>query len=279
MKTNICLFVCIIMLSACQQQRDVNNAFPPVYRWTKCSPLLWDSVKNVPDADKTIFLSTRIDRLIPILSGRVKLCIATAIQIDSAKVIDMETIKIDSVSFLFGSGSAINVDDGHGGRNTGIFNEEIIAKVYTDRGKTSLGNPIVIFVRTLNRAREIKGNLAFLETIRGRVTILPGESLAKHWPRLKVLAGVAGTFDIPIEDSTGKLVGPDRYLSYIGRYKSILFPYDVIDMDQEKVFDKDGHEVNFEERREKTELVNKERQELLAQIRRNQSLMRDTLKQ
>ena len=53
---------------------------------------------------------------------------------------------------------------------------------------------------------------------------------------------------ITIKDKNGKVVSQTTYLNYLGRYESYLFPYDVVDVLNGKVYDENGYEVNFEKR-------------------------------
>ena len=81
-----------------------------------------------------------------------------------------------------------------------------------------------------------------------RFTIQEGEGLANHLPELEASAEVANDLSIPIKDENGNVVSKERYLNYLGKYKTVLFTGDVIDLIAGKVYNENGQEVDFERR-------------------------------
>jgi hypothetical protein len=166
-----------------------------------------------------------------------------------------QPIDVTNLVFAFGSGKAKGVIDANGERHDGVYENELVAKIWT-KPVTSLGDPIIVFVRCLNGVISIEGLHEISGFIHCRFEILPGEGLAHHLPALQEWAKVAGEFPIPIRDKTGKVVSQETYLKYLGRYESVLFPGDVIDMCQNKVFNRAGQEVDFPRRLEESKKAN-----------------------
>ena len=245
MKNLLVIFLAIIaiVISSCDREKNVVKDFPPVYAWNDVhNPKLWDTLKTIPDAEKVRFITTNIPNLIPRIIEQVKIA--------AGKPID-----VTNLVFAFGSGKAKGVIDANGERHDGIYENELIAKLWTNP-VTDLGDPIIVFVRCLNGVISIEGHHEISDGITCRFEILPGEGLAHHLPALQEWAKVAGDFEIPIRDKTGKVVSQEKYLNYLGRYESVLFPGDIIDMCQGKCFNKAGQEVDFERRLEESKKAN-----------------------
>lgn len=247
MKTKSFLFLVVMALAlsfSCRKaEKNVVRDIAPVYRWNDVhNPALWDSIKNVPDSEKVRFITDNIPNLIPRI-------------IEQTKIAANEKFEVTSLVFAFGSGSAKGVLDSAGTRHDGIYENELIAKLWT-KPVTKLGDPIIVFVRCLNGMISIEGHHEIGNNINCRFEIQPGQGLAHHLPQLEAWANVAGNFQIPIRDKNGKVVSQEKYLSYLGRYESVLFPGDIIDMCQGKVFNKAGQEVQFDRRLAETNNAN-----------------------
>lgn len=156
-----------------------------------------------------------------------------------------QVTKEENIHFVLGSGFAKNVKSGNGKTYSGRFQNELIIIIddaaIKDTVFLACGNGMLSPLEFSDRH-----DLGHAE--QWRFTILPGEGLAHHLPELQAWAEVANTLSIPIKDKDGKVVSQEKYLNYLGRYESYLFPYDVVDVLAGKVYDKDGHEANFEKR-------------------------------
>ena len=158
-----------------------------------------------------------------------------------------------SIHFVLGSGFATDVQSGDGKTYSGRFQNELIIIIDDPTVKDTVflacGNGML-------SPLDFSDIHDFGHAERWRFTILPGEGLAHHLPELEAWAKVAGELNIPIKDKTGKVVSQETYLNYLGRYESVLFPYDVIDVLNGKVYNQAGQEVNFERRLAETEKAN-----------------------
>lgn len=158
------------------------------------------------------------------------------------------------IQFVLGSGLAKKVQSGDGKLYDGTFKNELIIilndSCIKDTFFLACGNGML---GTLS----LKQSSNFGTAENCRIVILPGEGLAHHLPELQAWGTVANNFSIPIRDSRGKVVQEQKYLNYLGKYESVLFPGDVIDMCQETVFDDNGVPVDFNARLAETERVNK----------------------
>ena len=161
-----------------------------------------------------------------------------------------------NIKFVLGSGYAKDVLTGSGKTHSGKFKNELIIILNDPAIKDTLflacGNGML-------RKLKFKDQSDFGTAERWRFTILPGEGLAHHLPKLQDWAAIADELNVPIKDRNGKVVSKDTYANYLGSYKSCLQPYDVIDVLASKVYDKDGNEVDFEQRMAETEKANAER--------------------
>lgn len=158
-----------------------------------------------------------------------------------------------NIHFVLGSGFAKNVKSGDGKTYSGKFKNELIIIIDDPAVKDTVflacGNGML-------SPLEFSDFHDFGTAERWRFTILPGEGLAHHLPELQAWAEVAGDLHIPIRDKNGKIVSQETYLHYLGRYKSVLFPYDVVDILNGKVYNQAGQEVQFERRLEETKRAN-----------------------
>ena len=159
-----------------------------------------------------------------------------------------------NIHFVFGSGNVKGMMSGDGKQYDGRFNNELIIILNDSCIKDTLflacGNGVMYEIYWDNMSD-------WGTAEKCRFEILEGQGLAHHLPELQAWADVAGELDIPIRDKEGKIVGRETYLSMLGRYESVLFPGDVIDMCQQKVFNKAGQEVQFDRRLEETRKANK----------------------
>jgi len=159
----------------------------------------------------------------------------------------------ENIHFVLGSGFAKDVKSGDGKTYSGRFKNELIIILNDPSIKDTLflacGNGMLMPLDFSDRHD-------FGNAERWRFTILPGEGLAHHLPELKAWADVAGDLKIPIRDKNGKIVSQETYLNYLGRYESVLYPYDVVDLLNGKVYNQAGQEVDFERRLAETEKAN-----------------------
>ena len=158
-----------------------------------------------------------------------------------------------NIHFVFGSGSVKGIMSGDGKTYNGNFNNELIIILNDDCVKDTLvlasGNGMLNPIHW-----KTQSNWGTAETC--RFTIAPGEGLAHHLPQLEAWAAAAGELSVPIRDKKGNIVVHEKYLHYLGKYESVLFPGDVIDMCAGKIFNKLGQEVEFETRLKESEKVN-----------------------
>lgn len=160
-----------------------------------------------------------------------------------------------NIHFVLGSGYAKNVLSGDGKTYSGKFKNELIIILDDPSVKDTIflacGNGMLSPIEDL-----VSSDLGTAD--RWRYTILPGQGLAHHLPQLQAWAEVAKSLSIPIKDKNGKVVSQETYLNYLGRYQSLLFPYDVVDVLDGKVYNKLGQEVDFGRRQAETKKANAE---------------------
>ena len=158
-----------------------------------------------------------------------------------------------NIKFVLGSGYAKDVLTGSGKTHSGKFENELIIIINDPAVKDTLflacGNGMLSPLK-------FKEQSDFGVAEQWRFTILPGEGLAHHLPELQAWAKVAGDLNIPIRNSNGQVVSQETYLNYLGKYESVLFPYDVIDVLNGKVYNQAGQEVQFERRLAETQKAN-----------------------
>lgn len=171
-----------------------------------------------------------------------------------------------NIRFILGSGFARNVKSGDGKIYSGKFKNELIIILNDPSVKDTIflacGNGMLSPIEDL-----VSSDFGNAE--RWRFTIQKGEGLAHHLPALQEWGEVAGNLRIPIKNSDGKEVSRETYLNYLGKYESLLFEGDVIDLLQGKVFNKLDQEVQFDRRKAETRKANaKARKEARAQAKR-----------
>ena len=171
-----------------------------------------------------------------------------------------------NIRFILGSGFARNVKSGDGKVYSGKFKNELIIILNDPSVKDTIflacGNGMLSPIEDL-----VSSDFGNAE--RWRFTIQKGEGLAHHLPALQEWGEVAGNLRIPIKNSDGKEVSRKTYLNYLGKYESLLFEGDVIDLLQGKVFNKLDQEVQFDRRKAETRKANaKARKEARAQAKR-----------
>ena len=171
-----------------------------------------------------------------------------------------------NIRFILGSGFARNVKSGDGKIYSGKFKNELIIILNDPSVKDTIflacGNGMLSPIEDL-----VSSDFGNAE--RWRFTIQKGEGLAHHLPALQEWGEVAGNLRIPIKNSDGKEVSRKTYLNYLGKYESLLFEGDVIDLLQGKVFNKLDQEVQFDRRKAETRKANaKARKEARAQAKR-----------
>lgn len=243
MKTNI-FFVAIVAIlvsltfSSCKKKNVVTD-FPAVHQWDTHAKQTWDTIKKMPQDQILPFVKKEVPNLVPtLLSDPV-----------------FAKVHVDSVYFTFGSGKADGVADSTGATHDGVYEKELIANIITTpaiKGK----NPTKIFVTCLNGAHYIEG-----DNVLGGVDlgfrIAKGEGLAKHQPEMKVWANTSNDFGIPIRDEKGNIISYEKYTTYLGRYWSVLFEGDFVNLYEKKVYNKAGQEVDFGRRLAETKEANK----------------------
>ena len=158
-----------------------------------------------------------------------------------------------SIRFLLGSGFAKDVKSGDGKTYSGSFKNELIIIINDEAVKDTVflacGNGML---QPLN----LSWSSDFGTAEQWRFTIQSGEGLANYLPQLEEWANVANELKIPIKDAKGKVVGSEVFTKYLGKYESLLFTGDVIDLIDGKVYNKAGQEVDFNRRMSETQKAN-----------------------
>ena len=85
--------------------------------------------------------------------------------------------------------------------------------------------------------------------------IKKGEGLAHHLPELQAWATTANNLNLPIKNKKGKITSYPTYINYLGRYESVLFQGDFVNLYEGKVFH-NGKEVDFNQRLANTKKAN-----------------------
>lgn len=157
-----------------------------------------------------------------------------------------------NIRFFLGSGYARDVKSGDGKTYSGDFKNELIIVINDPNVKETLflacGNGMLSPLELYTRSD-------FGTAERWRFTIQKGEGLATYLPRLKEWGKVATELKIPIKDKDGKVVSEEIFFNYLGKYESLLFEGDVIDLLAGKVYYK-GKEVDFDRRQTATYKAN-----------------------
>ena len=158
-----------------------------------------------------------------------------------------------NIHFVLGSGYAKNVLSGDGKTYSGKFKNELIIILNDPSVKDTIflacGNGMLSPIEEL-----VASDLG--TAAQWRFTIAKGEGLAHHLPALQEWSEVAGDLRIPIKNNDGKEVSKETYLNYLGKYESLLFEGDVIDLLAGKVYNKAGQEVKFNKRKAETKKAN-----------------------
>ena len=158
-----------------------------------------------------------------------------------------------SIKFVLGSGIAKDVKSGDGHTYSGDFHNELIIIINDENVKDTVflacGNGML---QPLNFSFQSD----FGTAAQWRFTIQTGEGLANYLPQLEEWANVANELKIPIKDAKGKVVGSEVFTKYLGKYESLLFTGDVIDLIDGKVYNKAGQEVDFNRRMLETRKAN-----------------------
>jgi hypothetical protein len=158
-----------------------------------------------------------------------------------------------NIHFVFGSGSVKHVLSADGNTYSGDFDNELVIILTDSCVQDTLflacGNGMLSPIRFTQSSD-------WGTAEKCRYKIQTGEGLATYLPQLQAWANTATELDIPIRDQAGKVVKGETYLNYLGRYESVLFTGDIIDMCQGKVFNAAGQEVQFEKRLAETKKAN-----------------------
>ena len=161
----------------------------------------------------------------------------------------------ESIHFVRGSGYAKQVLSGDGNTYNGKFKHELIVIIndsisgYHDTLFLACGNGMLLPLK-FNEYHD------YGPAKQWKFTIEKGEGLAHHLPDINEWVTVAKKFPVPIKDESGNFVSPDRCLLYLGAYTSLLYPGDVIDMVNNKVYNKYDQEVDFNRRIAETNKAN-----------------------
>ncbi len=158
-----------------------------------------------------------------------------------------------NIKFVLGSGFAKDVMSGDGKTYSGQFKNELIIIVDDETVKDTVflacGNGML---SPLN----LSDSHDFGTAEQWRFTIKKGEGLANYIPQLEEWGKVATNLKIPIKNKDGKVVSQKTYLNYLGKYESLLFEGDIIDLLDGKVYNKAGQEVQFDRRQAETRKAN-----------------------
>jgi hypothetical protein len=158
-----------------------------------------------------------------------------------------------NIKFVLGSGYAKDVLTGSGKTHSGQFKNELII-VIDDPNVHE-----VLFVACGNgmlRPLKYYDSIDLGTAEQWRFTIKEGESLATYIPTLTEWGKTAEDLGIPIKDKDGNVVNSDTYLNHLGKWESLLFTGDVIDLVAGRVYNKAGQEVDFARRMAETEKAN-----------------------
>lgn len=154
-------------------------------------------------------------------------------------------VQTQNISFVLGSGMARNIASGDGKFYNGKFDNELIIMINDPCKKDTFflacGNGMLSPLEFRNYSSLGTGQQC-------RFIIGKGQGLAHYKPQLEEWADVAGTLNIPIKGDGGKIASKQKYLNYLGKYESVLFEGDVLDVCQGKVFNRKGQEVEFQTR-------------------------------
>ena len=239
------LFVAVIMAGlfcSCGGKKKEKDAMDltPMHRWDVHSQAMIDTLHRIPDSLKLAFIKANAPNVLPTILNTIEKRVGTPFH-------------VDTIVFSYGTGHAKGVQDSSGARWDVAFKDQLVARVWT-KPATKLGNPIIVFVRCLNGVIELEGDQRIGTGDLG-FTIQKGEGLANHQPELLAWACTARNLNIPIKKKN-KIVSFDTYVNYLGKYKTVLFEGDFINLYDGKVIDKAGREVNFQQRLADTKKAN-----------------------
>ena len=201
-----------------------------------------DEFHQLGEKNDTVGQRTMVDKYRKVLTANV---VAHYPQISNEK----------NIRFVLGSGYAKDVKSGNGKTYSGEFKNELIIIIDDPNVKETVflacGNGML-------SPLEFSSQSDFGTAEQWRFTIQKGEGLANYLPQLEKWGKVATDLKIPIKDKDGKVVSQETYLKYLGKYQSLLFEGDVIDLLAGKVYNKAGQEVQFDRRQAETKKANAE---------------------
>ena len=165
----------------------------------------------------------------------------------------------DSIHFELWTGLVKDVLSGDGKSYTGQIRNELVFRITDPKVNTvvflACGNGMLSDVTDLER--EGLTRIDFGTASPWLFVIKRGEGLAQHLnDSLQEWVRVAKTFPIPIKDVDGNVVSPEKCLTYKGKWTTLLFAGDTIDMVKGEVRNDYGR-VDFERRQLETKKANK----------------------
>jgi hypothetical protein len=186
--------------------------------------------------------------------GQKRLYLENKAQLDRNVLKHYPCVKdVKSISYALGSGMAERVRSGDGKLYSGKFKNELIIMVNDSCKKDTVflacGNGMLTPLK-------LSSSMNWGNPVQCRFEIKPGQGLAHYKPQLEEWAKTSGQLEIPIKNEEGKIVKQTTYLNYLGEYESVLFPGDILDLCQNKVFNKKGEEVDFARRLKESKFAN-----------------------
>ena len=170
-----------------------------------------------------------------------------------------ELTQPDSIHFELWTGHVKEVQSGDGNTYSGEIRNELVFRITDPKVKTivflACGNGMLSDVSELEQGLT---RIDFGTANPWLFVIERGQGLANHLESLQDWVRVAKNFPIPIKDENGKVVPPDKCLTYKGRWTTLLFPGDTIDMVKSEVRNSRGQKVDFERRQSETKKANAE---------------------
>jgi len=162
-----------------------------------------------------------------------------------------------NVRFYLATGYAKDVKSGDGKAYSGNFRNELLIVINDPAAKDTVflacGNGMLSPI-DFNSFEYV---IDFGTAEPWKFTIKKGEGLAHHLPQLQSWGKVASDLKIPIKDKDGKVVSEEIFSNYLGKYESLLFEGDVVDILNGKVYNKMGQEVQFDRRQAETKKANR----------------------
>lgn len=151
-----------------------------------------------------------------------------------------------NIHFVLGSGYAKNVETGSEKTHSGRFKNELIIIIFDPAVKDTVflacGNGML-------SPLHFKSQSDFGTAEQCRFRIKKGESLATYIPKLEEWGKTAEDLHIMILDEHDNVVTSETYMNNLGKWRSLLFEGDVIDLAASKVYNKAGQEVQFDRRK------------------------------